>query len=223
VSICAELRPNPRFDVLRSRSCRLPRSSATTLARSRHNYGSRPALAECESWAQNCFMERTMLPRFCGNHLGNAVSSRHIEGGRTPRESLTMPRPSTVMAAPFAASALRRVVAACVAAVPVLVTSVSYAQSVQTPGAGAPVSGNGWQNSAPVDPATLSCNALKAKLQTAGELSILSGPKGGWADTYYGPAVPRCQFWQMPVFSYVRAGDGLCGVGYICVDKLSID
>jgi hypothetical protein len=127
------------------------------------------------------------------------------------------------MAALFAASALRRVVAACVAAVPVLVTSVSYAQSVQTPDAGAPVSRNGSQNSTPVDPATLSCNALKAKLQTAGELNILSGPKGGWADTYYGPAVPRCQFWQMPVFSYVRAGDGLCGIGYICVDKLSID
>jgi len=133
-----------------------------------------------------------------------------------------MLRLSTVMAALLVASALRRVLAGCVA-VPFLVASVSYAQSVQIPGAGGPVPGNGSQNSAPVNPATLSCNSLKAKLQTAGELNILSGPKGAWADTFYGPAVPRCQFWQMPVFSYVRASDGLCGVGYICVDKLSID
>jgi hypothetical protein len=126
------------------------------------------------------------------------------------------------MPALLVASALH-VLAACIATVSFLVASVSYAQSVQIPGVGGPVPGDGSQNSAPVNPVTLSCNALKAKLQTAGELSILSGPKGAWADTFYGPAVPRCQFWQMPVFSYVRASDGLCGVGYICVDKLSMD
>jgi len=27
----------------------------------------------------------------------------------------------------------------------------------------------------------------------------------------------------MPTFQYVRANDGLCGIGYICVDKLSRD
>ena len=137
-----------------------------------------------------------------------------------------MSKPSAVMAALFAlfaAPALRRFVTGCVAAVPVLVTSVSHAEIGQIPGAGDPVVRNGQQNPAPVNPASLSCNALKAKLQTAGELSILSGPKGAWGDTFYGPAVPRCQFWQMPVFTYVRAGDGLCGVGYICVDKLSVD
>jgi len=48
-------------------------------------------------------------------------------------------------------------------------------------------------------------------------------PSGGWGDTFYGPAVPRCQFWQMPQFTYVRTRDGLCGVGYICVEKYSID
>ena len=137
-----------------------------------------------------------------------------------------MSKPSAVMAALFAlfaAPALRRFVTGCVAAVPVLVTSVSHAEIGQIPGAGDPVVRNGQQNPAPVNPASLSCNALKAKLQTAGELSILSGPKGAWGDTFYGPAVPRCQFWQMPVFTYVMAGDGLCGVGYICVDKLSFD
>jgi len=27
----------------------------------------------------------------------------------------------------------------------------------------------------------------------------------------------------MPQFTYVRARDGLCGVGYICVEKYSVD
>jgi hypothetical protein len=27
----------------------------------------------------------------------------------------------------------------------------------------------------------------------------------------------------MPVFTYVKTTDGLCGVGYICADKLSRD
>jgi len=72
-------------------------------------------------------------------------------------------------------------------------------------------------------PESLSCTELKGQLKTAGELSILSGPRGGWGDTFYGPAVPRCQFWQMPQFTYVRARDGLCGVGYICVEKYSVD
>ena len=134
-----------------------------------------------------------------------------------------MSRLSTEMAALFSAPAMRRFVASCVAAVSFIVTSVSHAQTGQMTGAGDSVPGNGQQNAAPVNPADLSCNALKAKLQTAGQLRILSGPKGAWGDTFYGPAVPRCQFWQMPVFTYVRAGDGLCGVGYICVDRLSID
>ncbi|HET9751090.1 MAG TPA: hypothetical protein VFS06_17485 [Casimicrobiaceae bacterium] len=64
---------------------------------------------------------------------------------------------------------------------------------------------------------------MKSKLNAAGEMSILSGPRGAWGDTFYGPAVPRCQFWQMPVFTYVKARDGLCGVGYICVEKLTFD
>jgi hypothetical protein len=69
----------------------------------------------------------------------------------------------------------------------------------------------------------MSCNDLKTELKSAGEMRILSGPKGGWSDTFYGPAVPRCPFWQMPQFVYVRARDGLCGVGFICVDKNPMD
>ena len=82
---------------------------------------------------------------------------------------------------------------------------------------------NGQQAVAPVNPQSLSCNDLKAQVKTTGELRILSGPGGGWADTFYGPAVPRCPFWQMPQFTYVRTRDGLCGAGYICIDKNPMD
>jgi hypothetical protein len=105
----------------------------------------------------------------------------------------------------------RRSVAACVGAATFLVASASYGQAP----------GNAEQSPAPVNPQSLSCTDLKAQLHGAGELRILSGPKEGWGDTFYGPAVPRCEFWQMPRFTYVRARDGLCGVGYICIDKYS--
>jgi hypothetical protein len=85
------------------------------------------------------------------------------------------------------------------------------------------VSASYGQPQAPVDPQSVSCADLKAQLKSAGSMSVLAGPRGGWGDTFYGPAVPRCQFWQMPQFTYVRARDGLCGVGYICVDKYSMD
>lgn len=117
--------------------------------------------------------------------------------------------------------ACRRIVAMCGVASAIFVAPTGYGQSAQVPGAGDLV--HAQQVPAPVDPGTLSCNALKAKLQGAGELNILSGPNGGWGDTFYGPAVPRCQFWQMPLFTYVHANDGLCGVGYICVEKMSFD
>lgn len=72
---------------------------------------------------------------------------------------------------------------------------------------------------ASVNPQDFSCKDLKDKLAGAGSLTILAGPRG-YGDTFYGPRVPQCQFWQRPVFSYVRTRDSLCGVGYICVDKL---
>jgi len=123
----------------------------------------------------------------------------------------------------MAVPAQRRLIATCMTATAFLFTSASYGQAGQVPAADGPVPGNGQKAPAPVMPESLSCTELKGQLKTAGELSILSGPRGGWGDTFYGPAVPRCQFWQMPVFTYVRAADGLCGAGYICVDKLSVD
>ena len=70
----------------------------------------------------------------------------------------------------------------------------------------------------PTDSQSVTCNALKERLERTGSLPILYGPKG-FADTFYGPRVPQCQFWQRPVFTYVNTNDGLCGVGYICVEK----
>jgi hypothetical protein len=122
----------------------------------------------------------------------------------------------------FASRAHRIVLTTCVAATSFIATGSSYAQG-QAAGANPPVAANAVQNPPPIDPQTVSCTALKARLQAARELPILSGPRGGWGDTFYGSAVPRCQFWQMPVFTYVKTSDGLCGVGYICADKLSFD
>ena len=123
----------------------------------------------------------------------------------------------------FGAFAPRGFIAACAAAGALLLASSSHGQAGQAPPADGPAAASGQQTPAPIRPESLSCNDLKAQLKSAGELSILSGPRGGWGDTFYGPAVPRCQFWQMPQFTYVRARDGLCGVGYICIDKLSFD
>ena len=116
-----------------------------------------------------------------------------------------------------------RFFATCLGAATLMLMSASYGQAGQTLVADRLVADNGRQALAPVDPQSLSCDDLKSRLKSAGAMSILSGPRGGWGDTFYGPAVPRCQFWQMPQFTYVRARDGLCGVGYICVDKYSMD
>jgi hypothetical protein len=81
------------------------------------------------------------------------------------------------------------------------------------------VEANRLQVPVTVDPQELSCRELKERLNRAGTLTILSGPRGS-GDTFYGPRVPQCQFWTRPLFSFVNTRDGLCGVGYICVEKL---
>src|SRR3982751_3544487 len=123
----------------------------------------------------------------------------------------------------FATPARRAFIAASVAVAAFVVTNASQGQVGQVPGASSGAPANAQQYPPPVNPETLSCNSLKAKLQSDGQLTILVGTRGGWGDTFYGPAVPRCGFWQMPSFTFVRTNDGLCGVGYICVEKLSRD
>ena len=154
------------------------------------------------------------------------IDRRHnvvgVSGKSDLSDNVIMSSPNATMS-PFAAIARPMRVATCIAAGTFLLTCASHAQVGQAPPAGSPVPGNGQQNPAPVNPGSASCGALKDQLKVTGQLNILSGPKGGWGDTFYGPAVPRCEFWQMPMFTYVRAADGLCGLGYICIDKLSLD
>jgi hypothetical protein len=117
----------------------------------------------------------------------------------------------------------RRLLSACVAAMTLAVSTASVAQTPQAPaGTNAPGRERAANDRQTVDPQTLSCSALKAELGKRGELGILSGPRGAWSDTFYGPAAPRCEFWQIPEFTYVRARDGLCGVGYICIEKPTV-
>src|SRR5690348_5973208 len=108
----------------------------------------------------------------------------------------------------FATPAHRKFLATCASAVTFFLTSASQGQVGEPPAATAPVPGYPIQSPAPVDPESMSCTDLKAEMKSAGQLNLLYGPRGGWADTFYGPAAPRCQFWQMPQFTYVRARDG---------------
>lgn len=112
----------------------------------------------------------------------------------------------------------RMLIAAAIGATTFSLAPVTHAQP--PPPADAPARGS---IGAPLDPQTLSCSDLKAQIKSSGELNLLVGPRNGWGDTFYGPAVPRCQFYQMPQFAYVKARDGRCGIGYICIDKMSID
>jgi hypothetical protein len=130
---------------------------------------------------------------------------------RTKRFPLLLKRP------------LRSFIATCVSASFFLGATASHGQAGQGSGASGGVPAGGQQNPAAIDPQTVSCSDLKARMQSTGQLPILVGSRGGWPDTFYGPKVPRCQFWQMPLFQYVRTNDGLCGVGYICIDKMSLD
>ena len=117
----------------------------------------------------------------------------------------------------------RHLTSATVAAIALGVSTASFAQAPQAPAGGnAPGRERAANERQTVDPQTLSCSALKAELGKTGELGILSGPRGAWSDTFYGPAAPRCEFWQIPEFTYVRARDGLCGVGYICIEKPTV-
>jgi len=111
--------------------------------------------------------------------------------------------------------------AALLGAASLMVVSATYGQP--RPPADASPPGGAPQSRVPVDPQTMTCSDLKVQMKNTGELNLLVGPRNGWGDTFYGPGVPQCQFYQMPQFAYVKARDGRCGIGYICVDKLSID
>ena len=83
----------------------------------------------------------------------------------------------------------------------IILAASTFAQTIPTPPAGAPL-----------DPRPLTCDVLKDRLQYAGALNVIG--RQGWSDTFY--AVPQCEFWQKPGFEYVNATDGACGLGYLC-------
>jgi len=70
--------------------------------------------------------------------------------------------------------------------------------------------------SAPLDARTMTCQALQARVRDSEPIFISSGPQGG--DLFYARN-PRCEFWQRPQSSFVRAQDGWCGAGFICAAK----
>ena len=89
----------------------------------------------------------------------------------------------------------------------VLTAAPIFAQTVQ----GTPAAMRA-QDGPPLDTRTLSCEALKDRLQRTGALYVTG--RQGWGETFY--TVPQCEFWAKPSFEYVSASDGACGLGYLC-------
>ena len=86
----------------------------------------------------------------------------------------------------------------------------SVAQTVQ----GTPAAARA-EEGPPLDTRTLSCSALKDRLQRTGALYVTG--RQGWSETFY--SVPQCEFWAKPSYDYVNASDGACGLGYLCLWK----
>ena len=89
----------------------------------------------------------------------------------------------------------------------ILPPTSSVAQTVQ----GTPAAYRA-DESPPLDPRTLSCAALKDRLQRLGALHVTG--RQGWGEMFY--SRPQCEFWATPSFEYVTASDGGCGLGYLC-------
>lgn len=138
---------------------------------------------------------------------------REVKGNRLAIKTRILPT--------MTASARRGPIGLCAAAAAfsMIVLTPSYGDTGQVVAAADPVEANLSQVPGTVNAETLSCKELKDRLERAGSLTILGASKG-WGDTFYGPRVPQCQFWTRPMFSYVHTRDGLCGVGYICVEKM---
>jgi len=98
--------------------------------------------------------------------------------------------------------------------------TTSHGDAGQVVAQAAPVVAYRPQDAAPVIAENVSCNELKGRLQSRGTLDVVAGQKS-WPETFYGPNVPQCQFWQRPQFMYVGTNDGSCGAGYICTQRIT--
>lgn len=116
-----------------------------------------------------------------------------------------MSRAQTPVASPRHHSIALRAIAASFTMV--LPAAPGVAQTVQ----GTPAAIRA-QGGPPLDTRTLSCEALKDRLQRTGALYVTG--RQGWPETFY--SVPQCEFWAKPSFEYVNANDGACGLGYLC-------
>jgi hypothetical protein len=96
-----------------------------------------------------------------------------------------------------------------------LLATSSHGQAVA---AADPVAAGRPQVPAPIVADAQSCTALKDALRSAGTLTVVPEQRS-WGETFYGPDVPQCQVWQRPMYKYVSASDGACGLGYICVER----
>jgi len=102
----------------------------------------------------------------------------------------------------------------------IVLTTPIYGDTGELVAQAGPAAAYRSQDAAPINAAGVSCKELKDKLQGTGKLDVLSGQKG-WGETFYGPGVPQCQFWQRPQFMYVSTNDGACGLGYICAQRVT--
>ena len=97
-------------------------------------------------------------------------------------------------------------------------TTLPVGSSIAQTGQGLPAGvslGSGPQDAPPLDTRTLSCDALKDRLQRVGTLYVTG--RQGWSETFH--SRPQCDFWATPEFQYVQANDGACGLGYLCLWK----
>jgi hypothetical protein len=92
----------------------------------------------------------------------------------------------------------------------------SYAETGSFPVISAPGAGQSTTSVRHVDARSLSCQELKSGIRDAGALVIAAGPEGG--DLFHARA-PQCEFWQRAQSASIRAKDGWCAVGYVCVAK----
>ena len=102
----------------------------------------------------------------------------------------------------------------------IVLTTPIHGETGQLVAQAAPAAAYRPQGPVPINAEAVSCKELKDRLQSAGTLDILSGQRG-WGETFYGPGVPQCQFWQRPQFMYVSTNDGSCGAGYICAQRVT--
>ena len=98
------------------------------------------------------------------------------------------------------------------------ITLPCYAQTSSAPAMSPGSTGQTTPAGSHVDAQGTSCQELKSRIRDAGSLILTAGPGAG-GDLFHARA-PQCEFWQRAQQANVRAKDGWCAVGYVCVARL---